>query len=158
MNRYCKFCEKAYDFKVKSVRDLENLTCPVCGEKIDYTEKGKQQIDNVEQKIGHAYFSLLHFAYSTYILCGGMGVFSFFMHWNLLLYILAIFCGIVFLIHFGILYGGMWLLLGCILGGVIWKSLSGICLGVLLVVLIRQLIRNGIVRLIGWFVQRGKDA
>ena len=35
MKRYCEKCQKEFEFNINSMKDLDNLVCPDCGEKME---------------------------------------------------------------------------------------------------------------------------
>ena len=92
MVRYCKNCDRDYDFAIKSMSDLNFLVCPVCGEQIGRNsrrESGRAQIEENEVKIGRVFHSLYQFAYVFYLILAMSGILAFVFHAFTILYVVT---------------------------------------------------------------------
>lgn len=152
MNRYCTNCQKEYDFKITSMEDLDNLVCPVCGNKIDKNsrkpvETGKNG-KTAESTIGNVVGGYFTIKYYLHFVLALIGLIAFFLHMNGLLYFMASACVITWLSQFlfgriSFLSGLLFIPLGAIIGAVVIKGLlRGICLGIVVVFILRHLIRG----------------
>ena len=57
MVRYCINCKKDIDFPIKSIKDLDSLVCPVCGNPVGKNNRNPEIVNNddkIEQGIGNA--------------------------------------------------------------------------------------------------------
>ena len=83
MNRYCVNCQKEYDFKIKSMEDLDNLVCPVCGARIDKNsrkpaETGKNG-KTAEGTIGNVVGGYFTIKYYFHFILAVIGLVAFFL-------------------------------------------------------------------------------
>ncbi|MBQ9610623.1 MAG: hypothetical protein IJV15_14415 [Lachnospiraceae bacterium] len=150
MLRYCANCQKEYDFKIKSMEDLDNLICPECGAKIDKSsrkpaETGANSAEKAVTNVVGGYFTIKYYIHFVLAL---IGLIAFFIGHFKLLYVMAVLCMIIYLFQF--LFGGISFLsglffipLGALIGiFVLGKVFRGICLGIVVVFIIRHLIRG----------------
>ncbi len=156
MFRYCKQCQKEYDFKISSVKDLENLTFPECGSPIP--KDSRRPSDNLsgegtEAVIGKAYSGAIRFAFVMFLICEMVGLVAFFFKWNVVLYVGTAMGGVAYVFIYGWL-NVIYIILGGFLGLFIWNSLPGICLGILVVMFVRRvlslIIWNSISAFVKW--------
>ncbi len=152
MNRYCANCQKEYDFKIKSMDDLDKLICPVCGAKIDKNSRKPDPVGKngktADETIGNVVGGYFTIKYYLHFVLAIIGLIAFFLHMNGLLYFMASACVITWLSQFlfgriSFLSGFLFIPLGAIIGAVVIKGLfRGICLGVVVVFILRHLIRG----------------
>lgn len=161
MIRYCPKCDQEYDFKISSMGDMEQLSCPVCGEKIDknsrrphdYVQEAKTEI-----AIGTAIYKLISISFLFFLFCGIMGVIAYVFHWDTFLYIDTAICVVIFLWNSGRdsinpLRSSLWLIVGAGLGYLIFKSIRGACLGVMVSLIVRHFVRALLIKLFTKFIK-----
>ena len=150
MLRYCTNCQKEFDFKIKSMEDMDNLICPECGSKIDKNsrkpvETGVNSAEKAVSNVVGGYFTIRYYIHFVLAL---IGLIAFFAGKFDLLYIMAALCVIIYLVQFfigraGFISGLFFIPLGAVIGVLVLnKVLRGICLGIVVVFIIRHLIRG----------------
>lgn len=161
MKRYCTKCEKEFDFNIRSVTDLDNLVCPECGEKIGKESRKPRDpnADNLEETIGRGFAAIFRFAYIFYMVLGSIGVVSFILHEYYILYpvtLIALVCVLlqVFTGTFVFQAGMIFLPVGAVVGYLIFNSVEGMLFGIDCVFVIRHLIRDVILRLLGLMIPK----
>lgn len=160
MLKYCTNCKKNYDFKIKSMTDLDNLQCPECGKKIDKNSSkpvDHSESDKVSNSLGKMFYNFARIGYLFYITISVAGIISYFLNWNKPLYITTGICVGFFLIQLIIGYcsfrsGIIFIPLGAAAGYLILKTVNGACLGILTVFVIRHLFRKLFFWIIGKIV------
>lgn len=155
MIRYCNQCQKEYDFKISSVKDLENLTCPECGRLIP--KDSRRPADNLPGEgtgavIGKAYSGAIQFAFVMFLLCEMVGLVAFLLKWNVVLYVGTAMGCVAYVFIYGWL-NVIYIILGGFLGLFVWRSLPGICLGILVVMFVRRVCSLIIWKCISIFVK-----
>lgn len=150
MNRYCPKCQKEFDFPINSMANLDNLVCPECGGKID--KNSRKPIDtssreHMETAIGMGVLTLTRISYYFFSTLSAFGIFAFIMHWDLALYITTGICLAVFLLQLitGTSFfrtGPIFLPLAAVAGYFLFKSIRGVCLGVCIVFVVRNVLWN----------------
>ena len=147
MNRYCVNCQKEYDFKIKSMEDLDNLVCPVCGAKIDKNSRkpaatGKNG-KTAEGTIGNVVGGYFTIKYYFHFVLAVIGLIAFFLHLNGLVSFLS---GLIFIP------------IGAVIGAVlIGELLRGICLGIVVVFIIRHIVRGFLYFVLAKLVKLGNS-
>ena len=150
MLRYCTNCQKEFDFKIKSMDDLDNLICPECGAKIDKNsrkpvETGANSAEKTVTNVIGGYFTIKYYIHFVLAL---IGLIAFFLGHFGILYFMALLCVVTYLFQFlfgriSFLSGLFFIPLGALIGVlVLGKVLRGICLGIVVVFIIRHLIRG----------------
>lgn len=160
MIKYCTYCQKEYDFKVKSMKELDHLTCPVCGNSVDKdSKKPAESVVLPEEAIGNGLQSLYLFLYYLKWGCVLTGFLSYFMHWNIPFIGATILGAVVMLLQFGIFgLGGILILIGFCLGFLVQGSIRGAGLGVLIMQLCYLIFRNLLGSLIGSLIRGSRSA
>lgn len=160
MVRYCNNCCKEFDFKIGSVNDLDHLVCPQCGAAVDKNSKKPQSVKSahqVEDVVSKTYSGLIGFGFATIILSGVIGIVSFILKWNILLYLDTLIGLIAYLFIYGLLgYGTILLALGMLIGGLCAKSFAGICLGLTVAMMLRRFLGRLTMKLVAALVQWSK--
>lgn len=160
MLRYCKNCQKEYDFKISSVKDLEHLICPECGNPIDKDSKKPiegMQNHQMETAIGKAYSGMIYVGIVTILLCTILGSMAYLLKWNFVLYVVTL----IGLAAYGFIYGVLNLnviypVLGGICGFVLFHSLTGICFGMIIGIFVRRILTTIIWKAISFLVKWSK--
>ena len=164
MKRYCTKCKEDFEFDIKSMKDLDNLYCPKCGEKIDMESRHPTDpsIARNEETLGKVMMHLTQFAYMFYLIMAAIGIIGFGFRIYTLVYSTTFICLFVFIMQ--IIYrfetfptGKFLLPLGALVGFLIFKTLSGICVGILFVFLIRHIIRDIFLGLVWKLVQSSRE-
>lgn len=163
MNRYCTNCKKEYDFPIKSMIDLDNLVCPVCHAHIDKNSRkpvDQYETTRTEAAIGRGFASIFRFFYLFYLICAIASLLAFIFRVDSLLYTLtAIALGTYIIQLFfritNFRSGIIFLPLGAAAGFFIFKSPQGICLGIMMIFMIRHLIRDLFWKLISKLIRLG---
>ncbi|MCR4940900.1 MAG: hypothetical protein K5930_12470 [Treponemataceae bacterium] len=161
MERYCTNCKKSFDFTIKSIYDLDSLVCPLCGRKIDKNSRKPVVHTDIDGKIGSVFQKLFAFFYVFYISCAVIGGIAYFFNLNLLLYIMT---GISLLAYVIQLFAGFmefksglfFLPLGAIAGYLFARTAEGACLGIHIIFAIRHIIRDIILRIIFFFINKAQ--
>lgn len=159
MERYCVNCNKSFDFKIKSMTDLDNLVCPECGAKIDKNSRKPVVEDNMDAKIGSIFQKVFHFLYIFYMLCAVVGIIAFFLNLSKLLYVVTAISLLVFVLQLlsgrnTFRSGLVFLPIGAVAGYLKFGTYEGACFGVMIVFAIRHVVRDVILRLIWALVGR----
>lgn len=162
MLRYCNNCKKEFDFKIKSIKDLNSLTCPECGKKIDPNSRNIERIRKIkenESNIGNTIGNIYGFAFIFYLIFAIIGIIAYFTKQYNLLYISSGINILVFLIQFftGTLFfysGLIFLPLGAVGAYFIFGGLEGACLGIQIVFALRHIIRDIFFRFIFWIISK----
>lgn len=160
MNRYCTRCCKEYDFKIISMEELDNLICPVCGQKIDKNSRKPRDTETenqIEEAIGEGFYTVFKLAYFFYLICGIIGIIFFTLKWNKLLYIDTALCLITYAFRFGgsvdyRRWDSLFIVLGGALGFYLFPSLEGVCVGIMAGFIVRHIFRTIIYRLFAKFI------
>ena len=153
MERYCTNCNKSFDFKIKSMTDLDSLICPECGAKIDKNSRKPVEEDNMDAKLGSVFHKVFHFLYIFYMLCAVVGIIAFFLNLSKLLFVVTAISLVVFVFQLLSGYntfrsGLVFLPIGALVGYLKFGTYEGACLGVMIVFAIRHVVRDIIFRLI----------
>lgn len=160
MVRYCPNCKREFDFNIRSVKDLENLSCPECKIQIP-SDSRKPVMESENEKpantIGAVYVRMLRFFYVFLIICSILGVWFYLAHLDTALLIVTIIAVIFGLVRYGSL-GFCCLLLagGGIVGWGLLKTVRGACLGVMIGCIVFCVIRGLFYRLIGALIKAGR--
>jgi len=160
MNRYCSKCCKEFDFPIKSLSQLENLICPVCGTKISRNSRAPVDswaTERTEDAIGKTILILSKISFLLYSSLSCVAVVAFFLHQDKILYIMTGICLSIFLLQklFGFCTfrtGTIFLPLGAAIGYFVFRSIQGACLGVSIVFIIRKILWNIFFYLLGKFL------
>ena len=163
MLRYCKNCQKEYDFSPLAVSGRQDLICPACGNVIDKNSRHPVNAENseIELGLGRSVAGLFRMAYVFYLILGMIGAVSYVIGMNKLLYFVTAVSLIAFIIQFvtGFLnfHSGLVLIpAGAIIGYLCFKTIEGACLGIHIVFLIRHLLRDVVFGLIFKLVKMGQ--
>lgn len=150
MKRYCPHCKVEYDFKIKTISDLDTLVCPECKNPIDKNSrapiKGKST-DDRSADIGKFIGFCLRFSYLFYFTLSVIGIVAFLFRLNTALYIvsgisLAVYIILMFIGVRNFKLGLVLLPIGALAGALIFKSPAGAAFGVCIVFFLRHLIRD----------------
>ena len=128
--------------------DLENLVCPECMAHIDKNSvkpPDTAEQDRVTQNIGKIFFVVSRVFYVFYALLSLLGIASYFLGWDKILFIMTGICLGVFVIQLltkttSFSTGIIFLPIGAAAGYFLFKSIQGACLGLCAVFVIRHLI------------------
>lgn len=145
MLRYCRSCQKEFEFAVKSTKDLENLVCPECGRPIP--KNSRRPIDPNEDKIqddiGNGFYIFFRLLYVFFALCGVLGVAAYLLHWDTALYVVTAVATVLYLMRYrNSELGVLWLTAGAGVGYWYDHSPRGICLGITAALIVRHVIRR----------------
>ena len=162
MIRYCINCKKDIDFPIKSIKDLDSLVCPVCGNQVGKNNRNPEIVNNddkIEQGIGNAVGVLFRILYLFYFLFAFPSMFFYYFSLTKALYVCTI-INVVFYILQLIFWGrrfwiGVVLIpVGAALAYYFLRTIAGVCLGIQIVFLayfvIRGLLLDLLFRFIGW--------
>lgn len=161
MKRYCKKCQKEFEFDIDSMKDLDSLVCPECGSEIDKESRRPvdPRIEENEEKIGRMMFGILGFNYMFFLVFATIGVVSYFLEIYPILYFTTAVNLIVYLAH---ILGGstrfksgiLFIPVGAALFYLFYGTIESACLGVQVVFIIRHIIRDvlytSIIKLARW--------
>lgn len=153
MERYCSNCKKSFDFQIKGMNDLKNLTCPECGRPISENSRVPSTSEEDDVRAANALSNVFSFLYYFYIVIAGLGIaFYFLKFYNALFVTTAInllFYAVMMLIGFnGFTSGLLFLPVGAVAGYIYFKTIAGACLGIQLTFAAYHIIRDVIWRLI----------
>lgn len=159
MLRYCPNCKKDYNINVKSMAEMEQMVCPVCGEKVEKVSKNPEHVgaeDGMENHLGETMYKLIYLSIIFYFCCGVISVVAFVLHWDKVLYTVTAVSVIgYFLQYFNTEWGIIWMTIGAIAGYFILHSVQGACLGVEVLLIVRHIIRRLIIRFFVWIGRLG---
>lgn len=160
MLRYCKNCQKEYDFKINSVADLEHLVCPDCGASIDKDSKkpaDRTESEKTEAAIGKAYSWVIYVGIITIVLCAIFCVVSFLLKWYGLLYVTTLIGFIAYASIYGVFtVNFLFPALGGSAGLFIFHSFPGVCLGMVMGMFVRRILTSVIWKIISCLVKLSK--
>jgi DNA-directed RNA polymerase subunit RPC12/RpoP len=149
MKRYCEKCQKEFEFIINSMKDLDNLVCPDCGEKIGRESRRPvdPRIEENEEKIGRLMFAVWGFNYTFYLVFAVIGIIAYFLGFYPLLYVTTFINMSAFfsqLCRRNLIFrtGVFFLPLGAALFYYYFRTPQSICLGLQVVFTIRHLIRD----------------
>lgn len=160
MFRYCKICKKEFDFKITSVKDLDTLICPECGNLISRDSKkpadengGKQ----TEHIVGKVYTGIIQIGFISLFLSFVLGYIAYFFKWDAVLYIDTV----VGLIGYAVIYGLLnpnilYVIIGALGGTVITHSLQGCCIGLITGMFVRRVLGKILMKVIASLVTWSK--
>jgi len=162
--RYCTNCRKEFDFTIKSLEDLENLTCPECGAKVDKNSRApaydavSKGSDKMENAIGSTFSFLARLNYIFYIAISVVAVIAYYFNMDKLLYTMTGISLGMFLIQLltnslTFRSGLIFLPIGAAAGYYLLKSPRGACFGIAIVFILRHLIRDILITLFLKFLQ-----
>lgn len=166
MKRYCNHCKQNYEFKIKSMEDLNHLICPVCGCQIHKDSKAvgedakeyAQATEKTEAAIGNIIMKIARFNYVFFLLMGMIGVFLYLLHLTNVMYVFTIVTVLLFLIDgfrgavSALLNVGLTVISG-FAGYYFLQNIEGICLGFFVMLFIRHLCKNILWRLFWRFLR-----
>lgn len=150
MLRYCTNCRKEYDFEVKSLEELDNLICPVCGAHVDQRSKSPEKTYYNEapaRVIGYGLWQISVIRYYFYPVCAILGALSFFLHWDTALYIVTGISLVLFVLDYFFSAFLVLPVIGGVAGFLLLHSVRGACFGVMCAWALLYLIR-----LVRWFI------
>lgn len=162
MLRYCENCKKDFDFAPLAVSGSEPLICPECGNVVGKNSRNPEKKINSEktdENIGRAIGGIFHLFYIFYMVMGIIGVVSYILGAHFLLYIVTAISLTVYIIQLltgtaAFFLGIVFIPIGAIAGFIIMNGVSGACLGIHVVFLIRHLIRDVFFSLIGLIIKK----
>lgn len=161
MIRYCNHCEKEFDFKIKSMKELENLTCPKCGQKVEKESRkpvDEESKEGVANAISSAYGWMIYAIYSCMFVFSIVGIYAYLRNKDGLLYIASLLMILVGLFWYGsFLLCGVFLALGTGIGFLIFHTLKGACFGLLIGSIVWQLVRFCFQRFLGALIHAGRS-
>ena len=165
MLRYCEYCNKDFEFTPLAVSGSNPLICPECGNIVGKNSRNPQKKADEEktnENIGKAIGEIFHLFYIFYLVMGIMGVISYALGMTILLYVATAISLTVFIIQLLTGYstfflGVVFIPLGAAAGFFILSGISGACLGIHVVFLIRHLIRDVFFRLLGRIIQKSSE-
>ena len=162
MIRYCVNCKKDIDFPVKSIKDLDSLVCPECGNPVGKNNRNPELAkadEKTEDAIGGAIGVLFRILYLFYFLFAFPSMFFYYFSLTKALFICTI-INVVFYILQLIFWGrrfqiGVVLIpIGAAVAYYFLRTIEGACLGIQIVFLayfvIRGLLLDLLFRFIGW--------
>lgn len=163
MKRYCITCHSNVEFDIKSLEDMDNLVCPNCGAKVDKNSKEpkfERQVEKSYNTLGAVSGGIFSFFFVFYLVCAIVGIVAFCLKMYPLLYIMTAINVIAYIIQWLIRYvafvsGVVFLPLGAVVGFIIWHSLAGACVGIMIVFAIRHVLRDLLFMLVGALVKAG---
>ncbi len=163
MKRYCKNCQKEYEFNPVAVSGGEKLICPDCGSLIDKNSRApvdRSEMNKTERKIGNFLAVIFRIAYVFFMVLALVGIFGFIFHLNMVLYITTAISLLVFLIQLitgrlAFWLGILFLPMGAAAGYFFMGGIEGACLGVQAVFLLRYLLRELYFKLYRWLIRLG---
>lgn len=158
MKRFCANCQKEIDFKITSIKDLDNLICPECKNPVpknSFKPNLQDQIgtEKTINAIGSTLMTIMYIAYYFYFALAIAGVIFFYFKLNTLLYIstginLCIFI-IQLLTGFKSFKWGIPIIpVAAIIGLFVLKGIPGACFSIQLVFIIRFVLRDIFFRLL----------
>lgn len=161
MKRFCTNCQKEFEFNINSMKDLDNLVCPECGNKIDRESRRPVDptIEQTEENIGRAMMAIVGFNYMFYLVFAVVGVCAYYFKCYPVLYFTTgvnLFCYLSGLARGRALFksGVLFIPLGAALAYYIYGTPESACLGVQVVFMIRHMIRDllytSIIKLARW--------
>jgi len=99
MKAYCNKCDYEFEYTPKSMKDLDNLMCPKCNEKISHKSK-KIKIPTIkEQKIDNALYKIINILRIFYLIVSMIGIVGYFTGIKKVLIICAIVCIVLYTIE-----------------------------------------------------------
>lgn len=162
MNRYCNNCQKNYDIPgIKSMKDLDNIVCPMCGQKIESNSRKPQPasgFSDAELHWAKIIQTLFNMSYLFYLTMAVIGIEGYIFHHDLLLYIatgiaVAMYILQVYTRTATFRWGMLLLPLGALAGGFYFRTPQGACLGICIVFAVRHLLRDVFWKLLGRFIE-----
>ena len=163
MKRYCPNCRKEFDFTIKSMSDLDNLVCPECNAHIDRNSTkpiDSSDREHTEEAIEKTFRMLSRINYVFFAAISLFAIASYFLNWDMALYISSGICLGVFLIQLitgtcTFTTGLFFLPAGGVAGYFIFKSIRGIFLGTSIVFVVRHMLWNFFFWLMRKFIRLG---
>ncbi len=162
MKRYCKKCDKEFEFKIGSMSDLEDLVCPVCGEKVDKNSRAdKGDMDSAAKAIGNTAHTLYNLSFIFYLVLAIIGIAAYFLHATTVLYVATGITLAAFILQYitgtvVFVSGIIFVPIGAVAGYFIIGSLEGASLGVHIVFAARHIIRDIIFSILWRIIGMGK--
>lgn len=160
MVRYCQVCQKEYDFPVKSMKDLDELFCPVCHSPVRLDSRKpivEEETEQAAHAIGNVYAGVLRFFYLFLVICAGLGLLFYILHMNgplIAVTIVAMLFGLLRYGNFGLC--ALFLIGGAVAGFLLGKSVRSTCLGVMVGIVLFCIVRDLIYRLIEALIRAGR--
>ncbi len=162
MKRYCANCQKEFEFNIRSAKDLENLTCPECGAVIDKNSRkpvNQKEAESAANAIGNAFGILAYIGYIFYFVAAFAGIYSYIKGWDSVLYVLALLVTVVYFFQYrNSEWGIIWYALFGGAGYIMGHGLRGSCLGIMIFLIVRHLLRRVFISLIMKLVSASKNA
>ncbi len=161
MVRYCTICREDYEFEPRAFTGTADLICPKCGNVIPKNSRHPMtENEKSAEAVGGAYLGILRIAYLFYLVLAVIGVIGYVIHSNPTLYVVTAVAVVCYLLQFitgttPFRTGIIFLPIGGIAGYLILHSLPGVCMGILIVFLIRHIIRDLFFTLIRRLIEAG---
>ena len=163
MKRYCKKCQCEYDFQIKSMTDLDNLICPVCGNKIDKESRAPREIDQAEQIIASGLSWYYTARYYFFMFFAILGIALYFLEIEKGVYAVTRIWLVTYLLRNRRFFRSFSVCIACMVASsalsykYIDRSLQGICLGILVVFAIRHMLKAFGYKLLAKFIRLGNS-
>ncbi len=165
MLRYCTNCQKEYDFPPRAVSGKDDIICPGCGKVVPKNSRRPDQgaeADRSEESIGRFFSVLFHLSYIFYITLAVLGIVGKLTGFLPLLYITALISlgayGLQCLTRTTAFPSGMFFIpAAAVVGFIIFKDISGSCLSIHIVFLLRHLIRDIFYRLFFYIIRKSNE-
>ena len=148
MKAYCNKCNYEFEYTPKSMKDLENLKCPRCEEKVSPKSKKTYKQNEKEKRIDNTLYTIINILRIFYLIVSIIGLIGYFMGIKKILIICAVICIIIYSIERIFDTNYLWLLIPIIilsfitcyikLNLVIDSIFLSICIGFALSTLIRE--------------------
>lgn len=145
--KYCEDCNQKFEYIVKNINELNEITCPKCGKKTNKDYKKTEPPSKLEKKLDKIIHKILNFYYYFYFIFSVIGIIGHLLEINKLLIISTIICITMYIIELIIgftrnIFGLCGIIISVIIGNIILKDfIIGSSLGICYMLLISNIIK-----------------
>ena len=99
MKAYCNKCDYEFEYTPKSMKDLDNLICPKCNDKVPPTNKKIRIPTKKEQKIDNTLYKIINILRIFYLIVSVIGIVGYFIGIKKILIICGGVCAVLYTIE-----------------------------------------------------------
>ena len=144
---YCRYCNKEFEKKIKTMEDIRNITCPNCNKIVNERDRKPEVVTKTEKSIESVAYTLMNIYFYFYFVTSTLSLIFYFTNYIKLFEITTIITIIGIVIDYLLgytrnLFGTLGLLISSILGVIIIKDTkTGIFLGITVCTFISSFIK-----------------
>lgn len=76
---YCEYCDLEFDYEIKNMNDLKNVTCPKCNKKINPNKKKYVPLTKTEKAVDNIANTVINIYFYFYLVTSALGLIFYFI-------------------------------------------------------------------------------